>query len=194
MELKLKKDIVEHYQLVQMDAKKYTVLLVDDELANLEGLAAILAPNYNILTAHSGAGALRVIEKSMLASKPIHLIISDQRMPNMTGVQFFEHIIPLIPDSIRILLTGFADIKDIIDAINRGAIYKYLTKPIGPFEVQMTVQRALEHFELNQKNQVLLNELRMLNAALQDKVTELSYELAEKQRNLEKLMQNLNNK
>lgn len=186
MGLNIKRDIVENYQAEQAKTKNYTILLVDDEAANLEGLATALAADYNIITAISGAMALNIIN-TLTPPDQIHLIISDQRMPQMTGVEMFEQIIPLLPDSIRIILTGFADINAVIDSINRGSVYKFLTKPMGPFDVLVTVQRALEAFELNRKNQALMDELLALNARLERTVIERTRELTEKQQELEKL-------
>lgn len=186
MALKLKKAIVDQYHLNQSKTKRYTVLLVDDEQANLKGLARALEADYNIICAENGIVALDVI-KSLTTSEQIHLIISDQRMPQMTGVELFEQAILLVPDTIRMLLTGFADINAIIDAINRGAVYKFLTKPIDPRELRISVQRALESFELSQRNKNLMSELLELNASLERKVMERTCELAQKKQALEQL-------
>jgi len=184
MGLKLKRNIVENYQAGQTKSKPYTILLVDDEEANIEGLASILSTDYNILTAVNGEDAVELVQ-SLQPPEKIHLIISDQRMPKMTGVELFEQIIPIMPDSIRMILTGFTDINAIIDAINRGAVYKFLTKPIEPVEMRVTVQRALESLELTQKNNTLMKELVELNNSLEHKVVERTRQLAEKQQALE---------
>lgn len=186
MALKLKRNIVEQYQFEQVKQKNYTILLVDDEAANLRSLTRILEDDFHVITAINGARALDIVN-SLSPPRQIHLIISDQRMPMMTGVELFEQIIVLMPDSIRMILTGFADINAIIDAINRGAVYKFLTKPIEPRDLRITVQRALEAFELTQKNVALMKELMELNASLEHKITERTRELADKQQDLERL-------
>ena len=103
---------------------KITILYVDDELNNLVSFKAVFRIKYNIYTAISGEEAI-----SILKNKAVHIIITDQRMPNMTGVEFLESIIEEHPDPIRILLTGYADMNAVIDAINKGKIFHYLTKP-----------------------------------------------------------------
>lgn len=186
MALKLKRNIVDNYQSEQAKIKKYTILLVDDEMANLDGLKQVLETEYNVITAISGAEAIDIIN-TFRSTKEIHLVITDQRMPQMNGVELLEQLIPLIPDAIRMVLTGFADINAIIDAINHGAVYKFLTKPIEPVELRITIQRALESLELSRQNKTLMNDLIALNTTLEHKVIERTLQLAEKQNDLEKI-------
>jgi response regulator RpfG family c-di-GMP phosphodiesterase len=107
-----------------LDTKKYNILYVDDEQHNLNSFKAAFRRHYNVYTA---LGAKEGIE--VLNTNPIHLIITDQRMPEMTGVEFLEKAIGLYPETIRMILTGFSDVEDIIRAINTGRIYRYITKP-----------------------------------------------------------------
>lgn len=153
--------------------KKYTVLLVDDELANLETLARLLEEEYNIFKAKDGLEALEILKNDEYSSK-INLIISDQRMPGLTGVEFLKQTIKIIPNAIRIILTGFMDINDIIDSINEGHIYKFLLKPLEPTEFLITIKRALEAYELGIKNIKLINELKEANKNLEKSKTYLS--------------------
>lgn len=145
--------------------KGYTLLLVDDEPSNLSALARILDKDYQILTANDGQEALEVV-KQRAASEPIHLIVSDQRMPKLTGVEFLKETIPITPKTIRIILTGFTDIDAIISSINEGQIYKFITKPIEPQDLLLTIQRALETYELEAKNVLLLEQLKASNEQL----------------------------
>src|SRR5690349_10065454 len=101
-----------------MPDKKINILYVDDEENNLISFKATFRIKYNIMTAISGEEA-----KMILASKPVDIIITDQRMPNMTGVEFLESIIGEYPEPMRILLTGYADMNAVVDAINKGKIF-----------------------------------------------------------------------
>ena len=145
--------------------KKYTILLVDDELANLEALTRLLEEEYNIIKAKDGFEALAILRNDSYSSK-ISLIISDQRMPEMTGVEFLKQTISIIPNAIRMILTGFMDVKDIIDSINEGHIYKFLLKPLEPTELLISVKRALEAYELEIKNIKLIEQLKHMNENL----------------------------
>ena len=157
MSLKLNRDSIKDFSPEKI--KTHTLLLVDDEGANLEGLARILESDYHILTAIDGVNALEII-KSLPPSEQIHLVISDQRMPNMTGVELFEQLVQLSPNSIRMILSGFADMTTILDSINRGSVYKFLSKPVDPNDIRVTVRRALETFELTRKSRALLNKFK----------------------------------
>src|SRR5687767_8117863 len=104
--------------------KKYTLLLVDDEEANLRFMEGLFEEYYHILTATDGQEALELVMKDPNPQR-IDLIITDQRMPRMTGVEFLKETINTIPHTLRMILTGFSDIADIIGAINDGKVYKY---------------------------------------------------------------------
>ncbi len=176
MALKLKRSAVEKIHGETPTVKSHTILLVDDEERNLSALSRILAPHYSLLTAEDGRDALELIKRDETPSR-IQLIISDQRMPLMTGVEFLKQTIPIIPRTIRMILTGFTDIDAIIDSINEGRIYKFLTKPIEPQEFLLTVKRAIEAHELEQTNFFLVEELKTLNRSLEQKVSERTFEL-----------------
>lgn len=142
----------------QQKDKKHTVLLVDDEIHNLTTLQDLLSDDYNVMTANDGLEALELIQQDDNAQR-INLMISDQRMPRMTGVEFFHKSLDIIPRAKRVLLTGFSDVNAIIDSINMGQIYRFILKPFDRHDLLTTVKRALEVFELESKNIQLLEEL-----------------------------------
>ena len=121
------------------DAVRYGILLVDDEEAILESLELTLAPEYRVFTASRGEEGLAILEQEEIA-----LIIVDQVMPGMSGVDILEQVSERSPRTIRMLLTGYADMNSLVRAINDGRIYRYLPKPWEPDELRMDVRRALE--------------------------------------------------
>lgn len=152
---------------------KHTILVVDDETDNTDALERLFRRKYLVLKAHSGAEALKVLE----STPQVTLIISDQRMPEMTGVQLLEKSLSTHPDSIRILLTGYAEIESIIGAINSGQVYRYLTKPWHPADLLSTVNRAIERFELSQKIVAQNKELSVLDHAKDQFMILINHEL-----------------
>lgn len=142
-------------------AEQHTLLLVDDERDNLDALERTFRKKYRILKALNHTEALKHLKEH-----DVSLIISDQRMPEMTGVQLLEKSIALRPDAIRILLTGYTDIESVVSAINSGQIYRYITKPWDPRELEITVSRAVERFEMSR-------ELKRKNEELQKAYEEL---------------------
>jgi len=127
-----------------MAEKKINVLYVDDEENNLISFKANFRVKYDVMTALSGDEAMKVME-----AHPVEIIITDQRMPNMTGVEFLELVIEKYPDPMRILLTGYADMNAVIDAVNKGKIFHYLTKPWNEQELHETIARAFEQYQKN---------------------------------------------
>lgn len=158
--------------------KQYTILIVDDEKANLKGLVGALEREYHLLEAINGKQALAMILE-LPPPRKIDIIITDQRMPEMTGIELLEHSIPLLPHAIRILLTGYTDVESIINSINKGQIYKFVTKPVDPRDLKLTLKRALESYELQLSNLELLVELKTLNAELEEKVAQRTKALNE---------------
>ncbi|HEY9534969.1 MAG TPA: response regulator [Mucilaginibacter sp.] len=152
-----------------MADKKISVLYVDDEENNLFSFKAVFRIKYQVYTAISGDEALKI-----LAEKPVQVIITDQRMPAMTGVEFLEKVIPLYPDPIRLLLTGYADMNAVVDAINKGKIFHYLTKPWNEEELDMTINRAyeayLQRIKLKQENEKLGMSNEQLEFLLRQKL------------------------
>lgn len=122
-----------------MAEQKINVLYVDDEENNLISFKANFRIKYQVETAISGNEALEILK-----NKNIDIIITDQRMPNMTGVEFLENVISKYPEPMRILLTGYADMNAVIEAVNKGKIFHYLTKPWNETEMEETIDRAFE--------------------------------------------------
>ena len=142
---------------------KHTVLYVDDDKENLRTFRRLFRKQYHVLLAESGEEGLQLLQ----THSPIPIIITDQRMPEMTGIEFLEHSIRISPDSIRIIITGFTDVQALIDAINTGRVYRYITKPWDEQELYVTIKRALESYELKLKNSQLLVDLQRKNEALE---------------------------
>jgi putative two-component system response regulator len=138
-----------------MTENKHKVLLIDDEAANLRLLRRVLGDDYETFAAQSGQEGLEILKDENVA-----LIITDQRMPGMSGVQVLEASQKIRPDAIKILLTGYTDIQALIDAINSGNVYKYIQKPWDAEDLKLTVKRALETFDLRQRNQQLVLQLQ----------------------------------
>lgn len=134
--------------------EKFTILYVDDEENNLFSFKAVFRLKYNVLTAISGDEAMKV-----LSEKNVQIIITDQRMPEMTGVEFLEKVLEKYPDPMRILLTGYADMNAVIEAVNKGKIFHYLNKPWNEQELDDTIQKAyqkyLEKMEMKDMNEKL---------------------------------------
>ncbi|HLB58604.1 MAG TPA: response regulator, partial [Bdellovibrionota bacterium] len=145
-----------------------TILLVDDEPEILKSLERALRSVGTILMAQSGDEALKI-----LGTTPIHIVLADQRMPVMSGVEFLKTVYNKYPHVVRIILTGYSDIADLIDAINEARIYRYLTKPWENKELQFVVKAAIDRFRLQQENQQLVNSLKEQNRRLADKEKEL---------------------
>ena len=139
--------------------EKHTILVVDDEDNNLQLLKRSLRRNYNVLTATNGKEALNIVDT---VGPEISMIISDQRMPEMQGIEFLEKISTTYPDIIKILLTGYTDTDVIIDGINKCNLYQYILKPFDPNTLLATVQQGLKKFEIVNQNTELSKELNEL--------------------------------
>jgi class 3 adenylate cyclase len=138
-----------------MENEKLNILYVDDEEQNLISFKAAFRRYHNIFTANSGREGMEI-----LLNREIHLIITDQRMPEMTGIQFLEKVIHLYPDTIRMILTGFSDVEVIISAINTGRVFRYITKPWDQNELRMTIDNACQFYTLQQRNKILVEQLQ----------------------------------
>ncbi len=142
---------------------RHKILIVDDEAPNLRLLKRVLGDEHEVLAADGADEALKI-----LAESEVSLIISDQRMPGMNGVQLLEKSQALRPDAIKILITGYTDVQALIDAINLGQVYKYISKPWDADELRLTVRRALETYELQESNVKLLSDLQAALAQLEE--------------------------
>lgn len=145
-----------------MPEKKITILYVDDEENNLYSFKATFRMKYKVLIALSGDEALEIMK-----TQPVHIIITDQRMPNMTGVEFLEKVIEIFPDPIRILLTGYADMGAVVDAVNKGKIFHYLAKPWNEEELDMTITRAYDKYKEKEEIKVMNEKLATSNDQLE---------------------------
>lgn len=150
-----------------------TLLFVDDEANILSSLKRLFRPfGYRIFTAEGGAEGLEIMERDS-----VDLVVSDMRMPEMNGAQFLEKVREKWPDTVRILLTGYAEMEATIDAINKGQIYRYISKPWEDNDITLTVKQALERKELEREKlrleeltQKQFEELKEFNATLESKV------------------------
>lgn len=139
-----------------------TLLLVDDEQNILSALARLFrCDGYQILTANGGSAGL-----ALLAENKVGVILSDQRMPEMSGSEFLSQVTALYPDTVRIILSGYTELASVTDAINRGAIYKFLTKPWEDELLRENVRQAFDHYEMAYENERLKCELTDANARL----------------------------
>lgn len=173
-----KKSALKKVLAAEKRQKKHCILLVDDEEHNLSTLADLLSDQYEILKASNGAEALELIRTDPAAHR-IHIIISDQRMPLMTGVEFLERSLDIIPKAKRILLTGYTDVEAIIHSINKAKIFKFILKPFEHNDMRITVQLALDTYKLETHNDQLVEELQTLNTGLEEKVEERTVKLKE---------------
>ena len=143
--------------------KRYTnILYIDDEIHNLNSFRACFRRNYNVFTAISASMGLKILKEN-----EIHVIITDQRMPEMTGIEFLESIIEEFPTPPRILLTGYTDVNAVIDAINRGSVYKFVQKPWDENELKTIIDGALELYRIKEKNKELTQKLMLTNEQLE---------------------------
>ena len=140
----------------------FGVLYIDDEINNLNSFKAAFRRDFEIYTAQSAREGRKILD-----SCEIGVIITDQRMPGMTGIEFLESILTVYPDTIRILLTGFSDMNAVMDAINRGQVYKYLVKPWQNDELKLYIQNALEIYHLRRENKELAQKLHLATQELE---------------------------
>ena len=152
-----------------MSTPRARILIVDDEEAILETMAFTFEDDYEVLTATTARKALAVLDESA----PIAAVITDQRMPEMTGVEFLAMVCDRHPNTTRIILTGYADGDAMVRAINEGHVYAYVTKPWEPEELKQLVHRAVELHRLRLQNDRLLEDLRRANVFLAAAIDEI---------------------
>src|SRR6266567_4492528 len=141
--------------------RRHTILVVDDEADVVHSVQDLLRLDYRVLGATRAEEALKLVQE-----EEVHIVMTDQRMPEMTGVEFLRRIRGEHPDAVRLLFTGYADIKAVIDAINQGNVYRYITKPWDPDELQSVIKEAVERYDLIIERNALLEELRGKNQEL----------------------------
>src|SRR5712664_607295 len=136
-------------------SRRHTLLVVDDEPDVVHSVQDLLRLDYKVLGATRAKEGLRILQE-----QEVHLVMTDQRMPEMTGVEFLGHVRGDHPEAIRLLFTGYADIKAVIDAINCGNVYRYLTKPWDPDELQSVIREACERYDLIAERNKLVIDLQ----------------------------------
>jgi response regulator RpfG family c-di-GMP phosphodiesterase len=137
------------------EASKHSILVVDDEEEILHSLRGLLRMEFNVYTANSGREAIKMLEQ-----EPIHIILSDQRMPEMAGVELLAQARGEHPGAVRVMFTGYTDVKAVIEAINQGQIYRYIAKPWHPDELLTVLREASAEFDRQAGQRRLLIELQ----------------------------------
>ena len=145
-----------------MPEGKIKILYVDDEIHNLTTFKATFRTDYEIHICESADLAMKVLEE-----RDIDLIITDQRMPKITGIEFLESIIDKYPDPARIILTGYSDLGLVINAINRGRIHYYMTKPWVMGELKNCIEIVYESYSLKQENKKMIEKLKLINTQIE---------------------------
>lgn len=138
-----------------MTTTKHPILVVDDEEEILFSLRGLLRQEFELHTAQSGAEAIDIMRRHV-----IHVIMTDQRMPQMTGVELLQQARGECPEAVRMVFTGYADIKAVIDAINQGQIFRYLTKPWDPDELVAALRQGCEEYDRLTARRNLLLDMR----------------------------------
>jgi diguanylate cyclase (GGDEF)-like protein len=148
------------------------LLVVDDEPYILPTLSALLANEFEVLTADSADAA-----KEILRRRDVHIILSDQKMPGQNGTELLAWVRTHYPYTVRLLMTGYAELDDAVEAINRGHVYHYLLKPWRIEELQQVLRNAAEKYQLEQSRDQLMEELKRLNLELEERVKQRTREL-----------------
>lgn len=165
-----------------VETKHHNLLIIDDELEITKSLERQFRRKYNVFTTTNAIEGLEIMEK-----EHIQVVLSDQRMPGMTGVDFFSKIKDKYPDALKLILTGYADIEAVIGAINEGQVFRYVTKPWNPDELDAIIKEAFEKHELITSNRLILRKLQDLNINLEDKIKKRTAELEEMNETLSEL-------
>jgi DNA-binding NtrC family response regulator len=134
---------------------KRPILVVDDEPDILQSLKGLLRRDFDVHTANSGAEAIGVLQEF-----PVHVVMTDQRMPQMTGVEFLKRVKSDHPGAIRVIFTGYADIQAVIDAVNQGNVFRYVAKPWNPDELIEALHEAGQVYDRLAERERLLDDLR----------------------------------
>lgn len=149
--------------------QKRTFLVVDDEPDILDAIERLFRKEYRVLTAHSAAEALEIVQR-----EPIQVVMSDQRMPSMSGIELLEQLHKTRPDIVRVLFTGYSNIEHVIDAINQGHVYRYISKPWKPAELRLFVAQAFEYHDDRQERRALVSQLQQANERMEKQLNLLS--------------------
>jgi signal transduction histidine kinase len=152
-----------------MPAPRHTILVVDDEADVVKSVKDLLRLDYRVLGTTRAAEAMEILRK-----EEVHVVMTDQRMPEVTGVELLSTVRGQHPDAIRLLFTGYADIRAVIDAINQGNVYRYITKPWDPDELQTVIREACAHYDLLVERKQLLGQLQEKNTELEQTNAQLT--------------------
>lgn len=146
-----------------MNSHRPSVLLLDDEIRSIESMARILSEEFEVRTASSATQAFEVLK-----AEPVQIILADQRMPEMTGVEFLTLVRAAYPDIVRMIISGYTDAEDIIAGVNTAGIYQYISKPWHPDNLLLTVRNAARLYQLQRENELLSLELKISGQSLQE--------------------------
>ncbi len=148
--------------MINSTEKIVNVLYVDDEVSNLHAFKASFRRHFNVFIAESAKDGFDILNNNQ-----IHIVLTDQRMPEITGVEFLKSIIEQYPKPIRILVTGYTDIEVIKEAVNSGNIYKYIDKPWNNDYLKIIIDKAYEVYRLREENEQLTKDLKRVNSQLE---------------------------
>jgi diguanylate cyclase (GGDEF)-like protein len=157
-----------------MSADRCTVLVVDDEAYILPTLRALLIPEFHVLLASGADEAEKVFH-----SHPVDILLTDQKMPRRTGIELLQWAREHFPRTIRLLMTGYSELEDAVEAINRGSVYYYLMKPWRTEDLLQILRNAADKFQLERKREQLLEQLQQLNRELETRVADRTRQLQE---------------
>lgn len=143
---------------------KINVLYVDDEVDNLNSFKAVFRRDFNVFTAESALEGLKILNDK---KNNIQIVLTDQRMPEVSGVEFLASLVKDSPTIMRILVTGYADLATVIDAINKGEVYRYVSKPWDNVELKNLILQAYEVYDLRKKNKNLTDNLLRVNSQIE---------------------------
>ena len=149
---------------IEETSTKINVLYVDDEIDNLNAFKAVFRRDFEVFIAESANEGMKIIENK---ENDIHIVLTDQRMPNITGVEFLASLVKDFPQIMRVLVTGYADLATVIDAINKGEVYRYVSKPWDNVELKNLILQAFEVYDLRKKNKRMTDELLKVNAQIE---------------------------
>lgn len=155
--------------LTKMD---HNLLIIDDEIEITKALVRQFRRKYNVFSTTNASDGFIIMEK-----ENIQVVLSDQRMPDITGIDFFSRIRDKYPDALKLILTGYTDIEAVIGAINEGQVFRYVKKPWNPVELESIIKEAFEKYELISSNRRLMHGLQDANQNLEAKVKERTLEL-----------------
>src|SRR5882724_2518812 len=148
---------------------KPCLLIVDDEPDLVQSVQDLLRFDYRVLGATRATEGLRIMQ-----GERVHIVMSDQRMPEMTGVELLRQVKETHPDAIRLLSTAYADLNTVIDAINQGSVYRYIAKPWEVEDLKTTLRQAYDYYRLKEERRLLVEEVQAKNLMLAAANAELS--------------------